>query len=124
LHAVQNTNYVHVWLSRGDGTFDVTTFSPWGGYAIPNGLWMVGDFNGDGRSDILHAVQNTNYVHVWLSRGDGTFDVKTFSPWGGYAIPNGLWMVGDFNGDRRSDILHAVQNTNYVHPWLSNIRIV
>jgi hypothetical protein len=120
VHAVQNTNYVHPWLSRGDGTFDVKTFSPGAGYAIPNGLWLVGDFNGDGRDDIVHAVQNTNYVHTWQSIGDGTFDVKTFSPGAGYAIPNGLWLVGDFDRDSRYDIVHAVQNTNYVHPWLSN----
>ena len=51
---------------------------------------------------------------------DGTFDVKTFNPGAGYAIPNGLWLVGDFDRDSRYDILHVVQNTNYVHPWLSN----
>lgn len=49
--------------------FNVRTFRPWAGYALPNGLWLVGDFNGDGNSDILHAVQNSDYVHVWLSSG-------------------------------------------------------
>jgi hypothetical protein len=28
---------------------------------------MVGDFNGDGRSDIVHAVQDTDDVIVWDS---------------------------------------------------------
>jgi hypothetical protein len=120
VHAVQNTDYVNVWLSNGNGTFTVKGFRPWAGYSIPNGLWMVGDFNGDGRADILHAVQNTDYVNVWLSNGDGTFTVKSFSPWAGYAIPNGLWMVGDFNGDGRADIVHAVQGTDSVNVWLSN----
>jgi hypothetical protein len=45
--------------------FWVSPFFPWPGYGVPNGLWMVGDFNGDGRSDILHAVQDTDYVNVW-----------------------------------------------------------
>ena len=50
-------------------SFSVKTFSAGAGYAIPNGLWLTGDFDGDGRDDIVHAVQNTNYVHPWLSRG-------------------------------------------------------
>ncbi|MBZ5616745.1 MAG: VCBS repeat-containing protein, partial [Acidobacteriia bacterium] len=119
LHAVENTDYANVWLSNGDGTFKVTSFSPWPGYAIPNGVWLTGDFNGDGKTDVLHAVQDTDYANVWLSNGDGTFKVTSFSPWSGYAIPNGIWMAGDFNGDGKTDILHAVANTDYANVWLS-----
>jgi hypothetical protein len=106
--------------SLGDGNFGVTTFSPWQGYAIPNGLWLVGDFNGDGRDDILHVVQGTDHVNVWLSNGDGTFEVKPFKPWNGYLMPNGLWLVGNFNGDGKADILHDVQDTDHAHIWTSN----
>jgi hypothetical protein len=105
-----------------DTSFDpflITTFSPWPGYGIPNGLWLVGDFNGDGKDDIVHAVQNTNYVHPWLSNGDGTFNILTSRAWAGYGIPNGLWLVGDFNGDGKDDIVHAVQQTDYIHVWRS-----
>jgi hypothetical protein len=47
--------------------------------------------------------------------------VISYSPWAGYAIPNGLWLTGDFNGDRKTDVLHAVQNTSYVNTWLSTL---
>ncbi|TXI19111.1 MAG: VCBS repeat-containing protein, partial [Nitrosomonas sp.] len=107
------------WLSNGDGTFTVGTFSPWSGYSIPNGLWLPGDINGDGKTDIVHAVQGSDYVHTWLSNGDGTFTVGTFSPWSGYSIPNGLWLPGDINGDGRTDIVHAVQESDYVHAWIA-----
>jgi hypothetical protein len=119
LHAVRNTDYVHTWLSQGNGSYNVTTFRPWTGYAIPNGVWRIGDFNSDGRADILHAVQNSDYVHTWFSRGDGNYNVTTFRPWSGYAIPNGYWLIGDYNADGRSDIVHAVRNSDYIHTWFS-----
>jgi hypothetical protein len=61
--------------------FDVRTFRPWAGYAMPNGIWLTGDFDGDGRQDLVHAVQSTDYAHTWLSNGNGTFRVGTFRPW-------------------------------------------
>ena len=103
-----------------DPPFTVGTFSPWEGYAIPNGLWLPADLNGDGKTDIVHAVQNSDYVHTWMSNGDGSFAVGTFSPGAGYAIPNGLWLPMDLNADGRTDIVHAVQNSDYVHTWMSN----
>ncbi len=121
VHLVQGTDYAHPWISRGDGTFDVKTFRPWAGYAIPNGVWLGGDLDGDRRGDLFHGVAGGGYAHPWVSRGDGTFEVRTFRPWAGYAIPNGIWLSGDFNGDGKRDILHAVQGTDYVHVWLSNV---
>lgn len=34
----------------------------------------VGDFNGDGHTDIFAAAYDDNY-HVWFNQGDGTFDI-------------------------------------------------
>jgi len=120
VHAVANTDYVHTWISNGNGTFNVGTFRPWGGYGIPNGIWLTADLNADGKTDIVHAVANTDYVHTWMSNGNGTFNVGTFRPWGGYGIPNGIWLTADLNGDSKTDIVHAVANTDYVHTWMSN----
>lgn len=101
------------------GPFSVQSFSPWAGYAIPNGVWLTADINGDGKTDIVHAVQGRDYVHTWTSNGNGTFTVGTFRPWAGYAIPNGVWLTGDYDGDGRTDLFHAVQGRDYAHIWLS-----
>ena len=119
VHVVAGRDYVHPWRSLGDGKFAVSTFRPWAGYAMPNGVWRVGDLNRDGRMDLIHAVAGRDYAHSWLSNGNGTFDVGTFRPWSGYAIPNGVWLEGDFDGDGKGDLFHAVRNRDVAHPWLS-----
>src|SRR6266508_2565067 len=67
---------------------------------------MTGDLNGDRRTDIIHAVANTDYVHTWMSNGNGTFSVETFRPWQGYKT-QGLWLDQDISGDRRCDLNHV-----------------
>src|SRR5262249_9254138 len=67
--------------------------------------WSIagtGDFNGDGRSDILWYNNTTGQVVIWLL--NGTSVIGGGSP-GSVA---GTWTVagtGDFNGDGKSDIL-------------------
>ncbi|WLQ13235.1 FG-GAP-like repeat-containing protein [Hahella aquimaris] len=122
IHFVNN-DYIHVWTSNGDGTFNIRPkFSPWSGYGVSANAYnfKVGDFNGDGRTDLIHLVNNA-YLHVWISNGDGTFSVKTGFPNSGYGLEANDYnfKVGDFNGDGRSDLIHFV-NRDYTHTWLSN----
>ncbi|MGA7633146.1 MAG: VCBS repeat-containing protein [Terriglobales bacterium] len=61
----------------------------------------VGDFNGDGLTDVVTANSSANTVSVLLGHGDGTF-----APHSDYAVdgaPIGI-VVGDFNGDGKLDI--------------------
>lgn len=116
IHVIENTDYVHVWLSQGNGKFDVKKFSPWPGYP-GSAVLLTGDFDGDGKSDVLHAVVGADYAHVWSSNGDGTFAVRTFAPWPGYPMTTGRMMIGDFNGDKRSDVFHAA-GADYAYIWM------
>ena len=121
MHVLPGTNGVNVWLSDGRGKFKVMPILPRPGYVIPNGPWLVGDFNDDGHDDVVHVVESEGRVGIWLSNRDGTFRVETFAPWPNYAIPNGQWLTGDFNGDGSVDLLHAVEGTSYANVWLSNL---
>ncbi len=62
------------------------------------------DFNGDGRTDIFTRERFTGSSRVWLWDESGLkpqpnpIDLPTTSP-------DGTFSFGDFNGDRRSDIL-------------------
>ena len=67
----------------------------------------VGDFNGDGISDLVVANGNSGNVSVLLGDGDGTFEPPV-----NYAAGTGpsSVAVGDFNGDRNADL--AVANND------------
>src|SRR5262245_25522455 len=65
-----------------------------------------GDFNGDGITDLVASRTATTSspggLHVVLGRGDGTFETPVITNVTGRVI-----QVGDFNGDRRLDVVLA-----------------
>jgi len=125
IHLVNN-DYSHVWLSNGDGTYDIKPrFPATNGYALQNEAnfkFLVGDVNGDGKSDLVHIVNN-NLLTTWLSNGDGTFKITPrFPATDGYAMKNEanfMFLMADVNGDKKTDLVHIVNN-NFLHVWLSN----
>ena len=117
-----DANVSEIAQSNTDGTFSIKSFTPGGGYGVGvnNYRYETGDFNGDGKTDLIHFDVN-NYVHLWQSNGDGTFSIKSFTPGGGYGVGvnNYRYETGDFNGDGKTDLIHFDVN-NYVHLWQSN----
>jgi hypothetical protein len=77
----------------------------------------VGDFNGDGKQDLVVANDASNTLSVLLGNGDGTFQAKVDYPTG-----NTPWPVasGDFNGDGKLDLVVANRNSNTVSVLLGN----
>ncbi|WP_338525216.1 Vps62-related protein [Pseudomonas batumici] len=68
--------------------------------------WLVGDFNGDGKDEIVQAWGgDLNFI---MYGSDGYGGIKTL--WTG-AMGQGTgavqWLVGDFNGDGKDEIVQA-----------------
>jgi hypothetical protein len=104
--------------------FPITTPSEWLSMNLSNlpassGPQAVatGDFNGDGRLDLVVANSAANTVSVLLGKGDGTFAARVDYPAGLQPVSV---AVGDFNGDGNLDIAVANQADNTVSILLGN----
>ena len=91
-----------LWLSNGDGTFQQIS-DPAGTSAYLRGyVPLVGDFNGDGKLDVLWS-NGRNRV-LWLNNGNGSFSVEADVN-GQDGTYLGTPFVADFNGDGLADVI-------------------
>jgi len=97
-------------------------------YNAPNIDVVVGDFNGDGRGDILRWEENGTSNAIFLSNGDGTFRKSTLFPHTAADIlatssgSNGF-VTGDFTGHGSLEILRTVAGPTGSSPAATNNRL-
>ena len=93
-----------IWLMNGTSVASLGGIGPFP--FNPGPSWQIkgtGDFNGDGRSDILWQGSDGTPA-IWLMDGMNTVSFGAVGPFN----PGPSWQVkgtGDFNGDGKSDIL-------------------
>lgn len=92
-----------VLLGKGDGSFKpVVTYATGSNESC---LWITsGDFNKDGKMDIVVAIGGSKGIGILLGKGDGSFEpIKT------YPTNNVLLAIatGDFNKDGNLDLAGA-----------------
>ncbi|NJM46195.1 MAG: VCBS repeat-containing protein [Alkalinema sp. RU_4_3] len=109
------TNQNAVWLMNG-AQIQRASFLP----NVPEEAgWRetkLGDFNGDGKTDLFWRNAATGQNAIWLMDGDriasAQFIVGT----------NGAWQadIGDFNGDGKSDFFWHNKATGQTAAWVMN----
>ena len=113
--AVLACSLLAVWQAPafGKGFAGVRSFNVG---ATPQSV-AVGDFNGDGKPDMVVANSGDNTVGVLLGNGDGTFQAQVT-----YAVGSSPYAVavGDFNGDGYLDFAVANDGSNNVSILLGN----
>jgi uncharacterized protein (UPF0548 family) len=105
---------VSVLLGNGDGTFQAARnfFVGLGPSSV-----AVGDFNSDGRLDLVVANQDSDTVSVLLGNGDGTFQAarNRAAGRGPYSV-----VVVDVNGDGKPDLAVANRYSDNVSVLVGN----
>ena len=84
----------------------------------PPSSGVQGDFNGDGKADLLWRNYTTGENYVWFMNGTATIGGASLLP-----IADVRWRIegtADFNNDGKTDILwrHTTTGENYI--WLMN----
>jgi hypothetical protein len=115
-----NTGTVAIWVLDpipGSNGVQVSQSGTLG--AVP-GNWVIagtGDFNGDGKHDILWRDSSTGTVAIWFLNG------LQISETGSIGSAGGNWVIaatGDYRGSGRSDILWRDNNSGAVALWSLN----
>jgi len=112
----RTTNQIVFWYTggtdlaaiSGSATVDITPASGWK-------VVGMGDFNGDGKSDLVFQNQSTNQVALWYMNGSQfqSGDSPAYLPPTGWKVVG----AGDFNGDGASDLAFQDQATGKIAIW-------
>jgi hypothetical protein len=120
--AIAETNFpngqVSVVLGNGRGGFGSPIISPLLSAGINNeDQMLVGDFNGDGKPDLIIMNDYERGFQVLLGNGDGTFQTPVNT-----ILGNAGFAIGDLNGDGKTDVVvyTTVNGQGAVTIYLSN----
>jgi hypothetical protein len=129
-----NTGFSDIlWRNSSNGELDVWnatnlnpnsnfTFSPQELGVVPAAGWTletVGDYNGDGKVDLLWRNNSNGEVDVWNSTGSSTVGFTT----GTLSVVPTVWALqqsaADFNGDGFADLVWRNTSTGELDLWSS-----
>src|SRR5262249_30274111 len=97
------------YFSHSDGTFTFTNVPDAGGFwNLARDQEILGDYNRHGRMDVAFRANGWGSIPVYMSNGDGSFSVLNIghgNSWIWNSDPAATAkMVGDFNGDGKTDV--------------------
>ncbi|MCW3095456.1 MAG: hypothetical protein JWL77_1074 [Chthonomonadaceae bacterium] len=115
----RSSNQIAFWYANGTNSAtisggDYVSINPLAGWKVVG----VGDFNGDGKSDLVFQNQSSNQVSIWFMNGP-TYQggvLLPFTPPVGWTVAG----VGDFNADGFPDLVFQNQSTGQLALWYMN----
>ncbi len=121
----KNDSKYYVSLSNGINEFKTPWPSQWlNNFGNSNNELHIGDFNGDGRDDLLIRNKENSIYSVKLSNGIKFLSSSKVIWEEGFGVASQELKIGDFNGDGMDDILlwnkGSYQSDSKYHIALSN----
>ncbi|MEA5605827.1 FG-GAP-like repeat-containing protein, partial [Nostoc sp. UHCC 0252] len=110
------SNNISLLLGKGDGSFQTAVNFALESASAPISI-AVGDFNGDGKSDIVTVNNASQNISVLLGNGAGGFGTAK-----NFKVPSrpSFVIVADFNKDGKSDLAVTSSYFNNVSILLGN----
>jgi hypothetical protein len=90
-----------IWLMDGTNLVGATYLQP---ISTDWQIQSTGDFNGDGKSDVLWREKQTGNTYIWMMDGPTVIGGTGYTA----SLADNKWeihLLGDFNGDGKADIL-------------------
>jgi hypothetical protein len=115
-----NTGQQALWLMNGNRSSGATVINPPTPEMNGASIVLMGDFGGDGKADLLWRTPAGGY---WLTEMNGLAIASTHGILADAQNPGGNWVVvqkGDFNGDRKVDLLWKNSATGGYAIWQMN----
>jgi hypothetical protein len=116
----QLTGGISAWFMNGTAQTSSSWLTP---SAVADTNWKIvgyGDFNSDGRPDMVWRNQATGEISVWFMNGTTQASSSYFTP---SAVADTNWQIagiGDFNADGQSDMVWRNQATGGISVWFMN----
>lgn len=106
-----NVKAVYVYLNDGSGAFASSKSIPVTMNALGPGVLLAGDFNEDGKQDLIVGTVAGLQADILLTgNGDGTFTQQQNLP-GSYGYASGI--AADMNGDKHLDLILGGNGSNF-----------
>ena len=116
----QTSGNIAAWLMNGSRQVAGVAITP---DRVADTNWKIvatGDFNGDGKRDILWQHLTNRTLSVWLMNGTSLMDGRTLTPSQVATVDWRIVGTGDFNADGRTDIVWQNQVNGLLSVWYMN----
>lgn len=106
-----------LWLYRGSGAGGIVERTPLAGSWGPFDAFAApGDWDGDGRADLLAREKSSGVLWLYADAGAGTWYPQARSLGTGWNTVDQLVAAGDFDGDGRADVAARGRDRMWLYP--------